>query len=283
MIASRSARLDLDAGVHLEEVELVALDEKLDRPRRHVSTGTGEVDGGSAERRAETIGETSGGGFLDELLVPTLHRAVTLAEKHHVAVAVGHDLGFDVAGSLEIALEVDLGVAEVGVGFPLGGLEGGLQLAFLPHDFEALAAAAVCRLDRKGVAVLGGEPGRFRHVDEWFERPGYTAHVGAGGGLTGGDLVTHRRDDVRGWPDPGETGFGDGPGEMGVLGEEAVPGVHGVRTCGSSDLEDLVGIEIRLGCGRRTDVPCFVGEAHVQCVAIELGVDGDGSQAELPG
>ena len=48
------------------------------------------------------------------------------------------------------------------------------------------------------------------------------------GDVTGGHLVAEGLDRVRARADPDESRRDDGAGEVGVLGEEAVPGVHGV-------------------------------------------------------
>ena len=75
---------------------------------------------------------------------------------------------------------------------------------------------------------------------------------------------------------------GDGPGEVGVLGEEAVAGVHGVGAAALDDVEDGLGVEVALGRGLAAERVGLVGEADVQGVAVEVGVHGDGGDAELP-
>ena len=47
--------------------------------------------------------------------------------------------------------------------------------------------------------------------------------------------------------DPDEAGVDDGLGEVGVLGEEAVAGVHGVGAGAAGDVEQLVDDEVGLG------------------------------------
>ena len=75
--------------------------------------------------------------------------------------------------------------------------------------------------------------------------------------------------------------LGDGPGEVGVLGEEAVAGVHAVGAAALDGVEDRLGVEVALGRGLPAERVRLVGEAHVQRVAVELGVHGDGGDAEL--
>ena len=77
-----------------------------------------------AERLALLGGDHRRRGLLDQLLVAALQRAIPFAQEHAVAVLVDDDLGLDVAGPLQVPLDVHLGVGEVGVGLAAGGLEG---------------------------------------------------------------------------------------------------------------------------------------------------------------
>src|ERR1019366_9943237 len=61
--------------------------------------------------------------FLDELLVTTLDRAITLAQVHDVAVGVGEHLHLDVARLGQVALEIDRRVAEEPLALAGGALE----------------------------------------------------------------------------------------------------------------------------------------------------------------
>ena len=76
---------------------------------------------------------------------------------------------------------------------------------------------------------------------------------------------------------------GDGPGEVGVLGEEAVAGVHAVGAAASDRVEDRLGVEVALGRGLTAERVGLVGEPDVQRVAVELGVHRDRGDAELAG
>ena len=84
--------LDLDAGVHLDEVELAVLVQELQRARAavadraHASTQRSPM---SLRWRARDAGR---GRFLDHLLVAPLHGAVALAQVDDVALAIGQHL-----------------------------------------------------------------------------------------------------------------------------------------------------------------------------------------------
>ena len=56
-----------------------------------------ERDRGAAHLLAQRRVDRGRGAFLDQLLVPPLHRAVALAEMHDIAVLVGEHLHLDVA------------------------------------------------------------------------------------------------------------------------------------------------------------------------------------------
>ena len=74
---------------------------------------------------------------------------------------------------------------------------------------------------------------------------------------------------------------GDGAREVGVLGEEPVTGMHGLRATPLDRAEDRVGVEVALGCGLPAQRVGLVGVPRVQRVAVEVGVHGDGCDAEL--
>ena len=120
--------LDLQPGVHLQEVELAVLVDELDRAGVDVAARLGHLDRGLAHGLQGGRGDAGGRRLLDELLVAALGRAVAGAEVDGVAVGVGEDLDLDVAGPGQVALQVALGAAEGLLGLPLGGLQGGRGL-----------------------------------------------------------------------------------------------------------------------------------------------------------
>ena len=106
--------LDLDARVHLEEEELVAGDEVLDRPDAVVADRSAPRRCRQRASRRATRGDIRRRRLFPELLMAPLQRAVALADVQHVAVLVGQDLQLDVLGVVEITFGVDRRVAEVG-------------------------------------------------------------------------------------------------------------------------------------------------------------------------
>ncbi len=275
------AVLHLQAGVHLEEPELAVLVQTLHGACVHVATRAGHLDRGFVHRRAHVVAEVARRALLDELLVPALRGAVALAERHDVAVRVGEHLQLDVTRLGEVALDVALVAAEVGQRLALGRLEGFGGLGRAARDLEPLAATAVRGLDRDRPAELLAEGHDLRRVLDRFERARHREHVGCCGGLPGRDLVAHDLDGLGGRSDPGHPARGDRAGEVGVLGEEAVPGVHRLGATALDRVEDGLGVEIALGRGLAAERVGLVGVANVEGVAVELGVDRDGGDPEL--
>ncbi len=90
--------LDLQPGVHLQEVEaLVLAGDELDRSGGIVAHRLGQRDGLLAHPPARLGIEQRRGRLLDDLLVAALDRAFALAEIDDVAVLVAEQLDLDVA------------------------------------------------------------------------------------------------------------------------------------------------------------------------------------------
>ena len=140
--------LHLQAGVHLEEVEVsVFVEEVLDGAGVRVADAFDEADGGIEERVAGFGGEFGARRLFDHFLVAALDGAVTLEEVDGVAVVVGDDLRLDVGGVFDAALQVDAAAAEGALRLGAGALQRLGELGGLADEADAHAAAAVRRLD----------------------------------------------------------------------------------------------------------------------------------------
>ena len=228
------------------------------------------MDGG-----ALLISEERGRGLLDELLEAALQGAVAGTHDDDVAVLVGEDLGLDVAGLVEVALDEALAAAEGGGGLAGSGLEELGDLVALVGDLHAASAAAEGGLDGDGQAVLVGEGldlgGILNRVRGAWSHGG----IGTLRDVAGRHLVAEIGDGLRGGANPDEAGVEDGLGELGVLGEEAVARVDGVGAGLRGGVEDLGNVEVRLGRGLTAQGEGLVGERDERGVRVRLGVDGD--------
>jgi len=154
--------LDLEAGVHLQEVEgAVGAEEELDGADAVVADGLG----GGHRRRPhpgpQVVVDGRGRRLLDELLVAALHGAVPFEEVHDRAVVVAEHLDLDVAAGRDVALEEHGRVAEGGGRLPGGVGDGGGQLGGGGRQAHPLAPATGRRLDqqREPEPLAGGEDG----------------------------------------------------------------------------------------------------------------------------
>src|SRR5256886_4971920 len=104
--------LDLKARVHLEEIEVVLiLDDELNCSGVAVPSLFRDRDRGRRHPGPSRLRDVRR-GFLHDLLVPSLQSAVAVADGHDIAVFVGEQLDFDVAGPLDEPLEQQTLVAK---------------------------------------------------------------------------------------------------------------------------------------------------------------------------
>ena len=255
--------LHLDAAVELEEEELAAVDDELDRARAPVADRPAEGDRRLEQGFSQLTGEPGSRGLFDHLLVAPLHRAVALAERHHVPVAIGEQLHLDVPRPFEIALAVESSVPERGLGLALGSRERLVELRSIADDAHPAAAAARRRLDHERKADLGRSALRKRGNACLASDP------------LRGELVSSEAQRFRWRTDPGQPRSFYGLREVGVFGEEPVAGVNGVRT-------DLLGgsnVLLRVEVAR--DLDDLVRRARVQRSGVIRGGDGDGRHPAL--
>ena len=168
--------LHLQAGVHFQEEEVVAVDEKLDGSHALVVDRAGDGDGRLPHALPRRRRDQYRRCLLDDLLVSPLHRALTVEEVDGRAVAVADDLHLDMARRGEVPLEKDLVGTEGRPRLTLArcdGLEQGIGTSDEPH---AAATPARGRLDEQrkadGIARPRQLPG---------DAPGGTATLGRTG------------------------------------------------------------------------------------------------------
>src|SRR4051812_48407683 len=276
------AVLDLHARVHLQEEVLAVLGQQaLDRARAAVVNGLRGLSRDLADALAQLLVDQGRRRLLDQLLMAALDRAVALAEVDHVAVAVGQDLDLDVPRIRQVALEVDGGVREELLALARGALEGVLELVGLERDPEALAAAAARGLHGDRVADLLGDPLRVLERLDGVRRARHDRDAGVLHELARLGLGAHRLDCARRRADEGDPLLLEAAREGGVLGEEAVAGVNGLRAGLLDHLDQLVDVQIRLRRGPGAEQEGLGGALDVLRLAVGLRVHRDGLDAQL--
>jgi hypothetical protein len=280
--------LDLDAGIHLDEVEAagVDIDEKLHRAGRPVADLLADAHGGVADLLAQFLREPRTGRDLDHLLVPALHRTVALPEVDQIALHIAEDLHLDVLGAWNIALEEYIGLAEsrrgLAPGFghfvleifrPLDRTDAAPAPAEAGLDHQRVSDLFRCRCDVVGLAerLFGARDGR--HTDGMGQAPCRR-------------FVAKRLELIRGRPDEGDAGGVAGTRQTNILGEKTVAGMDGVRTGPFRHRDDLVDIEVgadRLAPLGGTDGVGLVRLEPVRGKAILVAVNRHRAQSELGG
>src|SRR5690606_30463260 len=115
---------------------------------------------------------------------------------------------------------------------------------------------------------LPGGPHQFLVGHAGFGAAGHHRHARGGDGALGADLVPHGLDGRRGRTDEHQVGFRAGGGEVGVLGEEPVAGVHGARPGLVGGFDDALAVQVALGGGAGAEVDGDVGLPDVPGVAV---------------
>ncbi len=109
--------LDLDSGIHLDEVVASGfVEEEFDRSRTQVPRSGHERNGRLADLPSKRRIQADGGRHLDDLLVSSLDRAIPLPEVHDRPVPVPQDLNLDVTRVTDQLLEVYGPAPEGGLG-----------------------------------------------------------------------------------------------------------------------------------------------------------------------
>src|SRR5574343_1494530 len=272
----------LHAGVHLDEVELAVFVQELKSTGAAVADAAAGFGAGLADALALFGGNARCRRFFDDLLVTALHRAITLAQVHGVAVLVGQHLDLDVARLFQEFFHVHGGVAKGSTGFGTGHVDRVDQRRFGVHHAHAATAAAAGSLDDHREADLAGNLGDFhRVVRQRASNTRYGRYTGFDHGLLGGHLVAHQADGFGARADEGKAGLLHALGEVGVFRQEAVTRVDGLGVGYFGGGNQRRHIQVALGRGCRADAHRFVGQLHVVGFAVGFGMHYHGLDAHL--
>src|SRR2546425_2402150 len=276
--------LDLDARVHLDEVEAAAgrLQHELDGAGVAMADVADEAQRRLAHGGAECRHHRGRRRLLQQLLVASLERAVALAEMDAGALGIGHDLYLHVADALEEALDVERGIAECGARLSLGADERVRKLRWRADDAHAPAAAARRCLQEQRIADGASD---YRYLVHGRNRPvGARDHRHADfrGKLAGPDLVPHLLDDRRRRAHEAEPVLLARLREGRVLGEEALTRMNGVAARAARGRQKGRDVEVARAGRWRPDADGAVRQPRVDGLAVRRRAHRDGLQPELP-
>lgn len=270
--------LDLQPRVGLQEPELRARDEELERAEALVADAGGHPHRRVQQRGPRRGGQRGRGRDLDQLLVATLDAAVALPQVGDGARPVPGDLDLDVAGARHVLLRVQVAGAERGERLRPATLVRGGHLVRVLDDAHAAPAAARERLqhhrpvlarERLGAREVHGAAGARRH-----------GHARRAGQVPRPRLVAEQLQQFGPRADEREPGGRAARGEGGVLAEEAVAGVDGGGPGVLGGGDERVRVEVA-GDALPGQLPHLVGAPGVRRGRVVAGADGDGPQAQL--
>ncbi len=263
---------DLQAGVHLDEIELAVLIEELDRARAGIAHLADCVGADLADAGALFGGDAGAGGLFENLLVAALERAIALAEVYALAHPVAKDLNFDVTRLLEIFLHIDFVIAEGGLGLGTSGEEGGFDFLLGFRDLHAAPAAAGGGLDDDRIAHLGGDAlggAEIGHATVRARNDGDSEFLG---GVLGGDLVAHQADVLGRGADEGQAVILDRLHESRVFRQEAIAGVDRLSAGDLAGRDDRGEAQIALRRRVGADADGLIRHANVHRIGIGGGM-----------
>ncbi len=261
--------LDLDARVHLDEIERLAIHvvEIFERPCPTIRDTFGKPNRSGAKIGAHGIGQRHGWRFFPDLLAAALERAFPLEQMDRTG-AVAENLHFDMTRVTNEGLDIDPVIAEPGPSLVHRRGECGDQLFSGIGDTDTAPATASGSLDHHRVA----DP--FSHLDRRVETGDTSVaardhwHACLDGGRARVYLVTHPLDRGRVGAAEGHAQLAYAAGELGALGEEAVTGMHRIRTALRHRFQDRVDVEIGLRRRRRADHDHLIGHPRGQHIAV---------------
>src|SRR5690606_13670914 len=162
----RNRMLDLKARVHLDEEEFAVLVKELDRAGAGIAEFGHGIGHPCTDLYALLDIERRRGGFLPNLLMAALQRAVALAQVDGLTGAVAHDLYFDMARLFEIFLDINGFIAKSSACFRARRGQGLAEFRFAACYLHAASAAAGCRLDEHRIADIGSDTARLTIVGD---------------------------------------------------------------------------------------------------------------------
>ena len=181
-------------------------------------------------------------------------------------------------------LDVHPRIAEGVQGFPLRGGQRGVEVFRNGHQAHPLASSAGRRLEHDRIpdgerVVLGRGLAALRNG---LLQPGHDRDPGVDHLAAGPRLLAHLLDRLGRRADEYDSGTRAGAREGGVLGEEAVPRVDGVRASRLAGCDHVVDRQVAFARRRGTHPHRLVAGPDVQRGAVRVAVHGDRADAHLP-
>ena len=202
-----------------------------------------------------------------------LQTALTFTEVQHRAIGIGEHLHLNMPGAQYEPFEKQGVVAERGRRLAAGNDKSSSEVGRVVDAVHTLAAAACGWFDQYREANVTGSGDQVGVGESGLGYSGYYRDAeGRHRGL-GCDLVAHGGDSCRRRTDEHQSGTRQCSGEIRVLREESVTGVHCLRPGSHGRIDHGLDVEITLPRGRRPDPDGDVSLGHVACARVGIAVD----------
>ncbi len=276
--------LHLNSWIHFDEVERPRLHvhQKLNRARILIAHRSPQFHrrfaNGLAHHRIEIVRRR----HLDDLLVPSLNRTVTLIQVHQPSLPITQNLHLDVLGLPHEFLDEDIRNPECRTRLATGLVKRCIEL-FRPFDHpHPPAAAPHRRLDDHRKSQRLSQLLRLRTRHDRFVAPGKHRNARRLCEPSRRHLVAKLIELLRSRPHECNARARTSPREVGILGKEAVAGMNGVHFLGPGQLDDCFDIQIAADrLARRADFVCLVCLQAMNREPVFVRVDRDRPDPQL--
>ena len=274
------AVLDLQAGVHFQEVEGIAggIDDEFHRACRAVVNRLHQANRSLVQGLPHGIGQMWRRGFLDHLLVAALQRTVAFAESQHAAAPIAEYLHFNMPGLFDELFQKYSGVAEVAAPEALHRGKGCLQVGAVAAQAHADTATAGSAFQHHRITDVRRRRLGLGNAVQQFAARQQRCRV-ALCQLTGGVFEAkafHLR--WRG-ADEGDAGLFAGQGKGSVFTEKAVAGMNGLGAAAACRVENALDVQIGFSGEAFADPDGYIGVQYMAGPVVGAGVHRDRTDA----
>ena len=255
---------------------------KLDGAGVVVTDLLGQPSRREAKLLAYMVVQSDAGSDLDDLLMPSLHRAVPFMQVEDIAMLVAQDLNFDMLGSRNVLLEENGRISEGAPRFRLRFIEKRCELRGSFHHTHASSATPKGRLDDQGEAYFLGELESHIAIGDRILRARQRGDVQLLGQAPCGRLIPHHLQQFGSRAHENDPGSSAGTGELGVLTQKTITRVDKLSPLLTRQRHDTR--DVQIGSHRALALAyqvSFIGLEPMHTHPILLGVDRQSAQTEL--
>ena len=275
--------LDLDARIHLEEVvATLGVNHEFDGACVAVIDVLCELDCVVKQALTKHRVEVWRRSEFDNLLVATLHGAITLAQVNDVTIVVAEDLYLNVTRRLNVALQEHTTVAKSRRRFARRALESIFEVIELSDDAHAASTTTHGSLEHDRHTELLGERQRVFNAVGGFLRTWHQRKAAFLRLRLGNNLIAHFDESLRARANQDDPFLLASSREIRIFAQQTVTRVDGLRPVLLGDANDGLIVQVR---GNRrlstTDLIRFVSLVSVRRLTIRFREDGDRLHTEL--